>query len=171
MWHTLREDQAPLAYVTALRFAQRQHCTRHLDFGAGISSGSILFRVHGFQVTSADISSSLQRYSQWRFAKRRMQGQFIDLKTSEIPRESFDFITAMDVFEHLSDAIGEAGRLADALVPGGFLYGRFALDPHDERPQHILRDFQPVRARFRDAGLVKVWEDDWLWGHEVFQRL
>src|SRR5215470_18737276 len=46
-WHTLVEDDTPLAYVLALRFAQQRRCRRYLDFGAGISSGSILFARHG----------------------------------------------------------------------------------------------------------------------------
>ncbi len=58
-WHTLSEDETPLAYVLALRFAKQRGCRRYLDFGAGISSGGILFAGHGFDSASADISSSL----------------------------------------------------------------------------------------------------------------
>ncbi len=150
-WHATVEDDDPLSYVMALRFAQRERCRRHLDFGAGISSGSILFRAHGFDVVSADISSSLQRFSQWRFATRDMAGQFIDLREAEIPSNTFDFITAMDVFEHLVDPVREVDRVADALVPGGFIYGRFSLEPNDHRPQHIVRDFEPVYCSFPGA--------------------
>ena len=58
-WHSLRDDASPLAYVTALHFAQQRGCRRYLDFGAGVGSGGILFAHHGFDVTLADISSTL----------------------------------------------------------------------------------------------------------------
>ena len=38
-WHTLSEDNSPLAYVTALHFARQHGCQRYLDFGAGVGCG------------------------------------------------------------------------------------------------------------------------------------
>ena len=35
---------------------------------------------------------------------------------------------------------------------------------------HIVQDFEPVFARFAEQGLREVWRDDWLWGHQVFQK-
>src|SRR5437899_12903147 len=66
-WHTLNEDDTPLAYVTALHFAKQHGCSRCLDFGAGVSSGGILLARHALEVASADISSSLLEFSAWRF--------------------------------------------------------------------------------------------------------
>jgi SAM-dependent methyltransferase len=169
-WHTLTEDDTPLAYVTALGFAQRHGCSRYLDFGSGISSGGLLFHKDGFEVASADVSSSLLHFSEWRFAKRGIAAQMIDLKERALPSERFDFVTAMDVWEHLVDPVGEVDRIANTLVPGGVLYGRFAMEPDDERPQHIVRDFKPVFERLRALGFQQVWEDDWLWGHQVYRK-
>ncbi len=169
-WHTLLEDDTPLAYVTALEFAEHHRCRRYLDFGAGISSGGILFARHGFDVASADISSSLLEFSAWRFTRRGIPALLIDLKAGAMPAESFDLITAMDVFEHLSDPAGAIDEIERALAPGGFLYGRFALEDDDLRPQHIVRDFEPVFRRLGALGFVRVWEDEWLWGHQVFQK-
>jgi dTDP-4-amino-4,6-dideoxygalactose transaminase/SAM-dependent methyltransferase len=169
-WHTLVEDETPLAYVTALHFAKQRGCRRYLDFGAGISSGGILFARHAFDVASADISSSLLRFSRWRFEQRGIPAHLIDLKERPMPEEFADLITAMDVCEHLVDPVGAVDQIASALAPGGYLYGRFALHPDDERPQHIVRNFEPMFDRLRQLGFVKVWEDEWLWGHEVFQK-
>jgi mycofactocin glycosyltransferase len=169
-WHTLVEDDTPLAYVLALRFAQRHQCRRYLDFGAGISSGTILFARHGFEVASADISSSLIKFSDWRFAKRGIPILLVDLKTSAMPPASFDVITAMDVFEHLVDGVAAVDQIAAALTPGGFVYGRFAAEPDDVRPQHIVHDFTQVFHRLDALGFEKVWEDEWLWGHQVYQK-
>src|SRR5712692_3182441 len=169
-WHTLSEDDTPLAYVTALHFAKQRECCSYLDFGAGVSSAGILFARHGLEVASADISSSLLRFSAWRFLKRGLSAQWIDLKHSGLPSEGFDFVTAMDVFEHLVDPVGAIDQISDALKPRGFLYGRFACREDDERPQHIVHDFEPVFQRLRTLGFIQVWEDGWLWGHQVFQK-
>jgi mycofactocin glycosyltransferase len=170
-WHTLIDDDSPLAYLVALRFAQQRDCTRYLDFGSGISTGGILFAQHGFTVASADISSTLLRFSQWRFERRSIAAEILDLKEHPLPDSAFDFITAMDVWEHLVDPVAAVDQIAAALHPGGYLYGRFALEADDDRPMHIVRDFEPVFERLHTLGFAQVWEDDWLWGHRVYQKV
>ena len=169
-WHTLQDDSSPLAYVLALRFAAAHGCSRHLDFGAGAGAGSILFGRNGFQVTLADISSTLLQFSRWRFQRRSMPAQFIDLKTQSLPPSAFDVITAMDVFEHLVDPVRTIEQIVDALVPGGYLIGRFEPAADLDHPQHIVLDFGPTFRRMQELGLTEVWRDEWLWGHQVFRK-
>jgi mycofactocin glycosyltransferase len=169
-WHTLSEDVSPLSYVLALRFAQQHGCRSYLDFGAGVGSGGILFARHGLQASLADISSSLLRFSAWRLGIRKLSAQYIDLKLSHLPNQGFDVITAMDVFEHLSDPVEAVENLWKALKPGGFLYARISAEPDEARPQHIVEDFEPTFERMRALGFVEVWRDEWLWGHQVFQK-
>lgn len=169
-WHTLAEDMSPLAYVLALRFAQQRGCRSYLDFGAGVGAGGLLFAHHGLQATVADISSSLLRFSAWRLGSRRLAAQYIDLKRAKLPAQAFDFITAMDVFEHLSAPEEAVENLWQALKPRGFLYARIAAEEDDERPQHIVRDFGPTIERMQQLGMTEIWRDEWLWGHQVFQK-
>ena len=169
-WHTLGDDLSPLAYVTALRFAQQQGCQHYLDFGAGVGAGGILFSRHGLQATLADISSTLLGFSQWRLETRQLPATYIDLKTQGLPRQAYDLVTAMDVFEHLVDPLQTVEQLWDALKPGGFLYARISAESDADRPQHIVQDFGPTFARMQALGLVQVWQDEWLWGHQVFQK-
>jgi mycofactocin glycosyltransferase len=169
-WHTLRDDISPLAYVVAVDFARSRGCRHHLDFGSGVGSGAILFARHGLGVSLADISSTLLGFARWRFARRGIPATFIDLKTSRLPNEAFDMITAMDVFEHLTDPVATVDRLSAALKSGGYIFGRFAAEPDEDRPQHIVFDFVPTLARFDALGFVQVWRDEWLWGHQVFQK-
>jgi 2-polyprenyl-3-methyl-5-hydroxy-6-metoxy-1,4-benzoquinol methylase len=169
-WHTLGEDISPLSYVLALRFAQQRGCRRYLDFGSGVGAGGILFARHGFQVTSADISSALLQFSAWRLSIRKLPAQYIDLKLSGLPSQAFDIITAMDVFEHLSQPVVAVEELWKALTPGGFLYARIAAESDENRPQHIVEDFEPTFERMQALGFVEVWRDEWLWGHQVFQK-
>jgi 2-polyprenyl-3-methyl-5-hydroxy-6-metoxy-1,4-benzoquinol methylase len=170
-WHTLSDDLSPLAYVLALRFAQRHGCKSYLDFGSGVGAGALLFAAHGMQTSLADISSALLRFSNWRLGLRKLPAQYLDLKHCHLPSECFDFITAMDVFEHLSDPVETVEQLWNALKRGGFLYARISAEDDENRPQHIVHDFGPTFERMRALSFVEVWRDDWLWGHQVFQKM
>jgi hypothetical protein len=169
-WHTLAEDASPLAYVTALEFARQRGCRSHLDFGAGVGAGSILFARHGLATTLADISSPLQQFCRWRLELRRLPARFIDLKAGGLPGNAFDVITAMDVFEHLVDPLRAAEEIGAALKPQGYLFARLHAEIDGQRPQHIVTDFEPTFRRLRELGFVQVWQDEWLWGHRVFQK-
>src|SRR5262245_29227846 len=169
-WHTLDEDTDPLGYVTALHFAQQHGCRTYLDFGAGVGAGGILFARHGFEVNLADISSPLLGFSKWRLDLRKLEGEYIDLKAQGLPREAFDFVTAMDVFEHLFDPEGAVEDLGRAMKPGAYLLARLQADANEDRPLHIVKDFGPVFKRLGELGFKEVWRDDWVWGHMVFQK-
>ena len=169
-WHTLEDDLSPLAYVTALELAKQRECRSYLDFGSGIGSGGILFARHGFDVSDADISPSLLDFNRWRFELRGLTGRIFDTSSMTLPADSFDFITAMDVFEHLFDPVESAEMLWKTLKPGGLLFGRFGVDEDENKPMHIVKDFGPMFERMRELGMVEVWRDEWLWGHQVFQR-
>src|SRR5262245_15258993 len=162
-WHTLRDDNGPLAYVLALDFARRHGCRRYLDFGSGVGSGSIIFARHAFACTLADISSPMLRFARWRLDRRAIPATYIDLKTDALPAAAFDLITAMDVFEHLADPVATVDQLAPALTPGGYLFGRFAAKPDADRPQHIVLDFRTTFDRLAALGFTEVWRDEWLW--------
>jgi SAM-dependent methyltransferase len=169
-WHTLEEDVSPLAYVTALQFARNNGCRRLLDFGAGVGSGGVLFARNGLEVTLADISSLMLRFSEWRSSLRRLSVHFVDLKTCGLAAETFDMVTAMDVFEHLVDPTGTAERIWKSLRPGGILFGRFGAELDERQPQHIVRDFGPTFRRMEELGFVPIWEDKWLWGHQAYRK-
>ena len=171
MWrHTLNEDDTPLAYVGALKFAAAHDAKTILDFGSGVGSGGLLFVQNGFDMTLADISSVLLEFCAWRFQQRGLPARFIDLKSEPLPTQAFDFISAMEVFELLTDPVATVDMLSDALRPGGYIFGRFASDIDPDRPMHIVQDFDPVFARFGEKGFTEVWRDDWLWGHQVFRK-
>ncbi len=169
-WHSLADDDSPLAYVVALLFARLHGCRTYLDFGAGVGSGAILFARHGLEVTLADISSPMLDFSQWRFCQRGLTSRFIDLKSTSLPANAFDLVAAMDVFEHLVDPARTVTDLWQCLKPGGFLFGRFHSEVDEDRPHHIVQDFEPTLDRLRELGFEEVWHDEWLWGHQVFQK-
>jgi len=169
-WHSLLEDNSPLAYVAALEFGEDRQCRSYLDFGAGVGSGAILCAHHGLEVTLADISSPMLALCKWRFKLRNLPGCFVDIKSEELPVETYDFVSAMDVFEHLTDPVETVEKLNEAIKPGGFIFGRFHSEVDEDRPHHIIQDFSPTIARLKELGFEEAWRDDWLWGHQVFQK-
>jgi SAM-dependent methyltransferase len=169
-WHNLAFDDDPLAYVLALRFAERHGCSRCLDFGAGVGSGGILFARNGREVTLADLSSVSLAFTRWRFELRGLPVTMIDTKTEGLPSNHFELVTAMDTMEHLVDPVQTIEQLWRCLEPGGILLARFYTNPKDTRPQHIVREFAPTLERMAQLGFVEVWRDDWLWGHQAFKK-
>jgi hypothetical protein len=71
-------------------------------------------------------------------------------------------LTAMDVFEHLADPTETVEKLSHTMTPGGFLFGHFHGEPDEDRPLHIVQDFEPCFRRLRELGFVQVWQDEWL---------
>ncbi len=169
-WHSLRDDTGPLGYVLGLEIAREQHVRTCLDFGSGVGSGALLFTQAGVRVTLADISTTLLDFAHWRFTTRGLSAHFINLQPDALADASFDMILAMDVFEHLVDPVDAIERLWRALRPDGLFFGRIQVEDAGTHPQHIVRDFEPTFARMRELGLVEIWRDTWLWGHQLFQK-
>ena len=170
-WHSLEEDLSPLAYVAALHLALKQPGRAYLDFGAGVGSGGILFARHGFEVSLADISSTLQDFARRRLAAREVSASFLDLKHESLPPSAYDFVTAMDVFEHIAHPEEAVHQIAPSIRPGGILFGRFSAEDDPDRPSHIARDFTPAFRALEELGFEECWRDKWLWGHQAFQRV
>jgi 2-polyprenyl-3-methyl-5-hydroxy-6-metoxy-1,4-benzoquinol methylase len=170
-WHRVEDDTSPLSYVVARDLAELTGGRRYLDFGSGVGSAGVLFAAAGFAVTLADVSSVLGDFCRWRLGQRGIAVDIVDLKSRTLPASSFDFVTAMDVFEHLADPVGTLDGLAAAMAPGAYLFGRFAADEDDaDRPQHIVHDFGPVFARLDALGFTEIWQDRCLWGHKAFRK-
>jgi hypothetical protein len=79
-------------------------------------------------------------------------------------------ILAMDVFEHLCNPVDTVDHLSTALKPGGLLFARIHAENDPDRPQHIATNFGPTFERMDELGLVEIWSDKWLWGHQLFQK-
>jgi SAM-dependent methyltransferase len=87
------------------------HEVRVLDFGMGWGNWLLMARAWGMQAAGLELSSERQAYA-------RAQGLEV---LSAIPPESFHFINAEQVFEHLAEPYQVLSNCAAGLKPGGFL--------------------------------------------------
>ena len=149
--------------VAILDYAKNSGASCFLDFGSGVGSTGILFARHGFSVTIADISSTMLDFARWRFERRGLKAEFLDLNENPLPRRYFDMITATDVFEHLVDPAAEMKELSLAMKDGGRLIFNYQAGIDDQRPMHLMKDDSVIRRSLRESGLRRVRDKaDWL---------
>lgn len=152
-WHALAEDESALAGVEALEVALDIHARDILDFGSGIGSLGLLFTRHGMSVTLAEINAALNDYARRRFDRRGERAEFLDVNSHGLPEAAFDFVSAVDVLEHLPDPVNTLKSLAAALRPGGALFVHLPPEDDPSRPMHLWRDPEVMLGNLDEAGL------------------
>ena len=152
-WHTLADDESALAGVEALESALDHRARAVLDFGSGIGSLGVLFARHGLDVTLAEINPTLSGYARWRFDRRGLSGHFLDVGSEALPEAAFDFVSAIDVLEHLPDPRSTLRLLAATLRPGGTLFVRLPLEADPSRPMHLWHNPHALLRHIGEAGL------------------
>ncbi|HYE75819.1 MAG TPA: class I SAM-dependent methyltransferase, partial [Blastocatellia bacterium] len=128
----------------------------YLDFGSGVGANAILFARHGFDVTLADVSRTMLDFARWRFERRGLRANYIYLRESSLPTAHFDYITAVDVFEHLTNPGQELQKLGQALAVGGTLIFNYWVGRDPDRPMHILHSSDPIFRVLRRCGLRRL---------------
>jgi SAM-dependent methyltransferase len=149
-----------------LRMAKRRGLTQVLDFGSGIGSVGIFFAQNGMEVSLADVSEPLQKYVAWRFQVRGLKLKLIDLNCEELPRNSFEVVTAFDVLEHLAKPAETLRSLAASMRTGG-LIALNVEEPDVRFPQHIAT-YEEVFSSVAAAGFRRL---QFLGKTEVFERV
>src|SRR5262249_57612810 len=82
--------------------------------------------------------------------------ELIDLNQPPLPRVRFDFMTAVDVCEHLSNPGDEFRRVAQSLKTGGAFVFNHIAGADEERPMHIMTTTAPLLRSLRRNGLREV---------------
>ena len=152
-WHALADDESALVGVEALEAAVGHRARTVLDFGSGIGSLGLLMARHGLDVTLAEINPSLSDYARWRFDRRGLSARFLDAGSGALPEAAFDFISAVDVLEHLPDPRAALRSLAAALRPGGTLFVHLPPEADASRPMHLWHDPDALLRHLDEAGL------------------
>lgn len=152
-WHALAGDESALSGVEALEMAGDYRARAVLDFGSGIGSLGLLFARNGFDVTLAEINPALNDYARWRFERRGLPARFLDVGAEALPEAAFDFISAVDVLEHVPDPRSVIVDLAAALRPGGALFIHLPPEADSSRPMHLWHDPDTILRHLGEAGL------------------
>lgn len=150
-WHSLAEDESALAAVEALEAAEGHRAHTALDFGSGIGSLGILFAKRGMNVSLAEINPALSEYARHRFERRKLSARFLD--PTALPGSTFDFISAVDVLEHVPKPGETLNSLAAALRPGGTLFVNLPPEEDLSRPMHLWHGTDVLLEHLDDAGL------------------
>ncbi|HWQ34605.1 MAG TPA: class I SAM-dependent methyltransferase [Blastocatellia bacterium] len=151
-WHAT-DTRSNAINVEIIDYACRCGARAYLDFGSGVGANAILAARSGLSVTLADVSKTMLDFARWRLERRGLKANFIYLREQPLPRESFDFITALDVMEHLPRPAEEISRMSAALRTGGRLIFNARPGFDAERPMHLLATMYPVRRGLRGSGL------------------
>lgn len=150
------EEQPPESVMIAERI-QGLKPGKHLDFGAGPGSTSLFFHQLGWDVSLADISTTLQEFAKWRLTRRGIEATYYDTSREALPSETFDLITACDVMVHVPDPRATLIDLHRALKPGGYLI--FNVDarprPARETQWHLYPFAYPVLRPVRQVGFAR----------------
>ncbi len=157
-WHAT-EVETNSANAGILNYAMQRGACEYLDFGSGVGANAILFAKRGLKVALADVSETMLDFARWRLARRGLQAELINLNEQRLPRERFDFVTALDVCEHLVDPGAEIERIAQSLKIGGAFVFNCRAGKDAERPMHILPAAAPVLRSIRRNGLREVADD------------
>ncbi len=152
-WHALDDDESALSGVEALEFAAGYRARAVLDFGSGTGSLGLLFARNGFDVTLAEINPILNDYARWRFERRGLSARFLDVEAEALPEAAFDFVSAVDVLEHVPDPRSVLVDLAVALRPGGTLFIHLPPEADASRPMHLWHDPDTILRHLSEAGL------------------
>jgi SAM-dependent methyltransferase len=150
-WHAT-DIEANRVNVAILDYAKERGARQYLDFGSGVGSNSILFARHGFKVALADVSRTMLDFARWRLRRRGIEAEFIDLNEAELPASRFEFVSAVDVCEHLARPNAEFRCISRALKPGGAFVFNYRAGFDEQRPMHILATAAPLLRAIRRNG-------------------
>jgi 2-polyprenyl-3-methyl-5-hydroxy-6-metoxy-1,4-benzoquinol methylase len=130
----------------------------HLDFGSGPGSTSLFFHRLGWNITLADISTTMLDFARWRLARHGTPATFYDLTSAQLPDQHFDLITACDVMVHVPDPEAPLSELQRALKPGGILVFNVHAMPMKTRDTqwHLYQYAYPVLRPARSCGFQRL---------------
>lgn len=130
---------------------------KHLDFGAGPGSTSLFFHHLGWDVSLADISTTMQEFAKWRLGRRNIPATYFDTSREELPDNAYDLITACDVMVHVPNPRETLAQLHSALKVGGYLV--FNVDsrpkPSRETQWHLYPFAYPILRPVRSVGFKR----------------
>jgi 2-polyprenyl-3-methyl-5-hydroxy-6-metoxy-1,4-benzoquinol methylase len=125
-----------------------------LDFGSGVGASGQLFSLLGYNVSLADISTPLLDFARFRFERRGLTANFINLNEAGIEENAYRVITAINSIVCVPDILKTARQLHAALLPGGTLYADINRSPRHKGASRLHTDDLAGRRAIRRSGFV-----------------
>lgn len=155
-WYVYLQSEGlmhPVSVAIANCLSRPSQGGRHLDFGSGIGTTSQLFVAMGWESQLADISRPLLDFARYRWKRRGLDPQTLDLNTEPLPENRYDVITAIDTLFLIPNFDDVLAKLHRALRPGGLLFANFDARPKtEENAWHLYEDDLPLRWKLHRAG-------------------
>lgn len=137
-------------------FLKKNGKLRGCDYGSGIGTLGIYLNRNGVICDFADVSQKNLDFIGKRLEARGLSAPMrVNLLKQSLPRGEYDFVTAFDVLEHVTDPVSVMGEIASMLRPGGYFIFNVLCEDEEGTP-HILRDPNVIRKPIRGFGLTKI---------------
>ncbi len=132
-----------------------------LDIGCGIGTLVFIMEAQGNKATGYDINNKAISFAKFKKRKYKLGGHF----TTEKPDYSkFDFITAIDVLEHIEDLEGFLKELGSKVERGTKFYHSDyfpkGTDGKEVWPMHFEENEKNLSKWLKEAGFIE-WDDRW----------
>jgi 2-polyprenyl-3-methyl-5-hydroxy-6-metoxy-1,4-benzoquinol methylase len=142
-----------LKYVLSPQFdiyevLSRQVRDKVADIGFGTGFGMHLFSVNAKEVYGFDIDKGAIQFAQKVFPMKNLHFQYGDISEG-IPAGDFDFITMIDVIEHIPDDCAALENVKKMLAPGGtFVCSTPNRLSRYRKSENHQREYSPAEFKF-----------------------
>jgi len=148
----------------AIQIMRKHECKNVVDYGVGIGQDSIMQSLAGLEATAVDLPGNTFDFAKWRFERRGLEIETIDIKPGEMPLvNNYDAATCFEVIQHVMDPERLLRHFYKHINPNGLLLmtarfkGNYALalkknERFDGRLSEIVQ-----AAGFRQKDRVHMW--------------
>ena len=159
-WATIDKN---LMVEKVLQILRNHGCRSVLSFGAGAGQDVIQYCYDGFKTTAADLPGKTFDFAQWRFQRRNVFPEILEIHGGTPLTKSYDAITCFEVLQHVVDPLATVGHLREHLNPGGLLFLTFRFQGNYrlalKHNEHFEATFpgEVCGRGFRLAQSVRLW--------------
>lgn len=152
--------------IDAIKFAHDKNL-KVLDFGGGIGTMCLWLKHEQHDVSYYDLNSITSDFAKFRFDKHKADIKFYS--NINLPTDQYDFITMIDVIEHLVDINKTLQYTTSLIKSGGYLFATWTF-PQNENdlinsPFHLKKYYQwnnnNMVKILKGLGLIEITPNLW----------
>lgn len=130
---------------------------RILEYGGGVGHISFALARAGYQAEHLELSTIQKDFIRFRAARNKVPVTVLNAWEG-LPKNHYDAVLALDVFEHIPDAKRLiTDQIGPAIKQGGYLVDVTEYGPTPKDPMHMTKDHEaPMLSALAEAGLSVV---------------